>query len=143
MTAGSTARHVYLPAMPTFDVRNPATSKVIARVPDGTTNDAARAVLAASMMFPAWAATPPRQRGEILRRAYEFMVDDVERLAGLVTSETGKSEADARAEVRYAADFFRWYGEEAVRTEGTYGDAPAGGARTIVTHRPVGVSASR
>ena len=80
-------------------------------------------------------------RAEVLRRAYEAIVADTERLAALITSENGKSDADARAEVAYAAEFFRWFSEEAVRTEGGYGVSPAGGTRTIVTHRPVGVAA--
>jgi len=125
----------------TFDVHDPATKAVIASVPDGTVADATAAVDAAARAFPSWAATAPRARAEVLRRAFELIVADTDRLAALITSENGKSDADARAEVAYAAEFFRWFGEEAVRTEGAYGESPAGGTRTIVTHRPVGVAA--
>lgn len=125
----------------TFAVHDPATKAVIAEVPDGRAAEATAAVDAAALAFPAWAATSPRQRAEFLRRAYELMVADTDRLAALITSENGKSDADARAEVAYAADFFRWFGEEAVRTEGSYGSSPAGGTRTIVTQRPVGIAA--
>jgi succinate-semialdehyde dehydrogenase/glutarate-semialdehyde dehydrogenase len=125
----------------TFEVHDPATRAVIAEVSDGTVHEATSAVEAAANAFPAWAATPPRVRAEILRRAFELVVADTERLAGLITLENGKTDADARAEVAYAAEFFRWFSEEAVRPEGEYGSSPAGGTRTIVTHKPVGVAA--
>ncbi|WP_454853034.1 NAD-dependent succinate-semialdehyde dehydrogenase [Promicromonospora soli] len=125
----------------TFNVLNPATGEQIAEVADGTAEDATRAVTTAAEALRAWAATPPRARAEVLRRCYELVVADTDRLAGLICAENGKSVADARAEVGYAAEFFRWFSEEAVRPEGSYGEAPAGGARTIVTHRPVGVAA--
>jgi succinate-semialdehyde dehydrogenase / glutarate-semialdehyde dehydrogenase len=125
----------------TFQVHNPATTEVIAEVQDGTSVDATAAVDAAAAAFPAWAATAPRVRAEVLRRAFELIVADTERLAALINTENGKSLEDARAEVGYAAEFFRWFSEEAVRTEGEYGVSPAGGTRTIVTHRPVGVAA--
>lgn len=125
----------------TFDVDDPATGAVLAEVSAGTADDATRAVDAAAAAFTEWAATPPRARAEILRRSYELIVAGTDRLAGLICAENGKSMADARAEVTYAAEFFRWFSEEAVRSEGGYGEAPAGGARTIVTHRPVGVAA--
>jgi len=125
----------------TFAVRNPATTEVIARVADGTAVEARAAVDAAASAFPSWAATAPRVRAEVLRRAYELIVADTDHLAALIHSENGKSLDDARAEVAYAAEFFRWFSEEAVRTEGSYGESPAGGTRTIVTHKPVGVAA--
>jgi succinate-semialdehyde dehydrogenase/glutarate-semialdehyde dehydrogenase len=125
----------------TFPVFDPATGLVIADVSDGTAVDASAAVDAAAAAFPGWAATAPRERAEILRRAYELMVVDRDRLTNLICSENGKPRADARAEVDYAAEFFRWFGEEAVRTEGGYGINPAGTAHTVVTHRPVGVAA--
>lgn len=125
----------------TFAVRNPATTEVIAQVADGTGVEARAAVDAAAAAFPAWAATAPRARAEVLRRAFELIVADTEHLAALIHSENGKSLEDARAEVAYAAEFFRWFSEETVRTEGSYGESPAGGTRTIVTHRPVGVAA--
>ncbi len=125
----------------TFPVDDPATSAVIAEVSDGGLHEATAAVDAASEAFRDWAATPSRLRADILRRAYELMLEDSDRLSALICAENGKSRADARAEVTYAAEFFRWYAEEAVRTDGSYGASPSGGARTIVTHRPVGVAA--
>ncbi|NUR79399.1 MAG: NAD-dependent succinate-semialdehyde dehydrogenase [Dermatophilaceae bacterium] len=125
----------------TFDVLDPATGSVIGTVVDATPVDASRAVDAAAAAFPAWSSLPPRSRAEVLRRCYDLMVRDSERLTALITAENGKSVADARAEDVYAAEFFRWYSEEAVRGEGSYGEAPAGGARTLVTHVPVGVAA--
>ncbi len=86
-------------------------------------------------------ACPARERSEVLRRCFELMVRDADRLTDLIAVENGKPCADARSEVLYAAEFFRWFAEEAVRTDGSYGAAPAGGTRTIVTHRPVGVAA--
>jgi succinate-semialdehyde dehydrogenase/glutarate-semialdehyde dehydrogenase len=125
----------------TFPVHDPATGALVAEVADGGVADAAAAVDAAAAALPGWAATPPRERSEVLRRAWALMVAATDRLAGLMAWENGKALADARAEVAYAAEFFRWFAEEAVRTEGGYGPAPAGGTRTIVTHRPVGVAA--
>ncbi|MBM0126981.1 NAD-dependent succinate-semialdehyde dehydrogenase [Pimelobacter simplex] len=125
----------------TFEVHDPATGAVIDTVADGTVADATAAVDAAAAAFPGWAATPARARAEILRRCYDLMIRDADLLTGLIASENGKSVADARAEVNYAAEFFRWFSEEAVRGEGTYGDAPAGNAKTLVTYAPVGVAA--
>jgi succinate-semialdehyde dehydrogenase/glutarate-semialdehyde dehydrogenase len=130
-----------LGAAATFEVHDPATRDVIAHVADGTALEADSAVSAAARAFPGWAATAPRARAEILRRAYELIVADLDRLAALITLENGKSDADARGEVLYAAEFFRWFSEEAVRTDGDYGSSPAGGTRTVVTARPVGVAA--
>lgn len=130
-----------LGAAATFAVQDPATLEVVADVADGSAVDAVAAVDAASRALPVWAATAPRERAEILRRAFELIVADTDRLAALIATENGKCQADAHAEVAYAAEFFRWFGEEAVRTEGEYGVAPGGGAHTIVTHRPVGVAA--
>ncbi|MBM7515243.1 NAD-dependent succinate-semialdehyde dehydrogenase [Nocardioides nitrophenolicus] len=125
----------------TFEVHDPATGAVIDTVADGTVADATAAVDAAAAAFPAWAATPARARAEILRRCYDLMIRDADLLTGLIAAENGKSVADARAEVTYAAEFFRWFSEEAVRGEGTYSDAPNGGVKTLVTHVPVGVAA--
>ena len=125
----------------TFDVVDPASNAVFARCTDATTEDAARAVDAASEALPTWSATPPRQRAELLRTLFDLMVGQAEELAVLISAENGKSLDDARAEVLYAAEFFRWFSEEAVRTEGGFGSSPAGGTRTIVTHRPIGVVA--
>lgn len=125
----------------TFDVCNPATGQVIEQVVDGTIESAVRAVDAAAAAFPSWAATPARKRAEILRRCHELMLRDADTLTTLIATENGKSAADARAEVEYAAEFYRWFSEEAVRGEGSYYDAPAGGSKTIVTYVPVGVAA--
>jgi succinate-semialdehyde dehydrogenase/glutarate-semialdehyde dehydrogenase len=124
----------------TFAVVDPATSTLLADVADGSVAQATAAVEAASAAFPAWAATAPRTRSEILRRAFELMLRDADQLTELISLENGKSLADARAEVGYAAEFFRWFSEEAVRTEGAYGESPIGDTRTVVTHRPVGVT---
>jgi len=125
----------------TFEVFNPATGQLIERVADGTVLDATRAVDAAHAAFTRWAGTPSRTRSEILRRCYDLMIRDADSLSCLIATENGKSIEDASAEVRYAAEFFRWFSEEAVRGEGSYGDAPGGGAKTLVTHVPVGVAA--
>lgn len=125
----------------TFQVDDPATGRTIAELPDATVADATAAVDAAARALPAWSAAPPRDRSETLRRAFDLMTARAADLAGLIAAESGKARADARAEVAYAADFLRWYAEEAVRDEGRYGPAPAGGARLVVTHRPVGVAA--
>ncbi|MEV6343102.1 NAD-dependent succinate-semialdehyde dehydrogenase [Actinoplanes sp. NPDC051851] len=124
-----------------FQVIDPATLEPIAEVADGDADDARRAVDAAASAFGAFSRTAPRTRSEILHRAYELMIRDRTELAKLITRENGKSFADAAGEVTYAAEFFRWFAEEAVRPGGEYGESPAGGTRTLVTHRPVGVAA--
>jgi len=123
----------------TFDVLDPADETVLATVADGTTDDVTAAVDAAHAALPGFAATPPRQRGEMLRRAFEAMTARADEFALLMTRENGKATADAKAELAYAAEFFRWFAEEAVRIDGDYRVAPAGGTRTIVTRQPVGV----
>ena len=125
----------------TFLVEDPASLRTIAEVSDGGAEHATAAVDAASAAFESWAATPPRARAEVLVRARDLMLRDAESLAELISAENGKSLADARAEVVYAAEFFRWYAEEGVRPHGDFGASPAGGTRTFVTHRPVGVAA--
>ncbi|GIE74882.1 NAD-dependent succinate-semialdehyde dehydrogenase [Actinoplanes philippinensis] len=125
----------------TFPVVDPATLVEIATVEDMDVPAALRAVDAAAGALRAWSTTPPRRRSEILHRAYELMIRDREFLAGLISRENGKSLSDAAGEVTYAAEFFRWFAEEAVRPGGDFGESPAGGARTLVTHRPVGVAA--
>ena len=125
----------------TFEVDDPGTGRVITAVSDATATDATAAVDSAYAALPAWRAASPRRRSEVLRAAFELMLADVDRLTELVMVENGKSEADARGEVVYAAEFFRWFAEEAVRTGGSYGESPAGGTRTVVTHRSVGVAA--
>ncbi|RYB92256.1 NAD-dependent succinate-semialdehyde dehydrogenase [Nocardioides glacieisoli] len=125
----------------TFAVQDPATLEVLDQVRDHDVSGARAAVDAAAAAFRAWAATSPRDRSDVLRRAYELMLRDREQLAALITAENGKSLVDAAGEVTYAAEFFRWFSEEAVRPGGEYGESPAGGTRTLVRHVPVGVAA--
>ncbi|MET0994199.1 MAG: NAD-dependent succinate-semialdehyde dehydrogenase [Mycobacterium sp.] len=125
----------------TFSLTDPSTGTEICAVASATPEDAVAAVDAAQRAFLPWSQLAPRKRSDVLRRAYELIVERVELLAKLISWENGKSLADARGEVLYSAEFFRWYAEEAVRSEGSYGESPAGGTRTIVTHKPVGVAA--
>ena len=122
---------------PVFD---PATGAVIAEVEIAGRDLCARAVDAAAAAQAGWAATAPRVRAEILRRAFELMTAESEDVARLITRENGKVLADARGEVAYAAEFFRWFSEEASRLAGDFRTAPNGDKRIIVTHQPVGVS---
>jgi len=124
----------------TFDVDDPATGDVIASVANGSVEDGLAAVAAASAALPAWAATPPRQRAERLRRTFELMTQRTDDFARLIVRENGKALSDARGEVAYAAEFFRWYAEEAVRAEGHVQTAPAGTNRILVLRQPIGVS---
>src|SRR6202451_1865694 len=103
----------------TFPVLDPATEEPLAEVADGTAADALDAVAAAQAALPGWAGPPPRQRAEILRRAFELMTERAEQFARLMSAENGKSLRDARGEAAYAAEFFRWCAEEAVRIEGS------------------------
>ena len=95
---------------------------------------------AAQDAFGPWAARKPRERAEILRKAYELIMRDADRLAKLITLENGKALPDSRSEVVYAAEFFRWYAEEAVRNIGEVSIAPSSGARILVHHRPAGLA---
>jgi succinate-semialdehyde dehydrogenase/glutarate-semialdehyde dehydrogenase len=122
----------------TTSVLDPATGDILATVADATARDGADAVLAATGAQAAWARTPARHRSEILRRAYELIIQDTERLATVMTLEMGKPLAEARGEVTYAAEFFRWFSEEAVRIGGDYGHTPDGASRAIVMSQPVG-----
>jgi succinate-semialdehyde dehydrogenase/glutarate-semialdehyde dehydrogenase len=124
----------------TFPVLDPATEEPLAEVADGTVSDALDAVGAAHAALPGWAATPPRQRAEILRKAFELMTSRSEAFARLMSAENGKSLRDARGEAAYAAEFFRWYAEEAVRIEGTLMRAPSGANRILTLRQPIGVS---
>ena len=105
----------------TFPVDNPATGEVITHVADGDSADATAAVGAAHAALAGWRDTPARTRSEALTRTYELMIRDRDRLAELVMAENGKPRADAIGEITYAAEFFRWYAEEAVRSGGDYG----------------------
>ena len=122
-----------------FDVLDPATGEVITTVADGGVSDALAAVDAADAAAEAWARTPPRERAEILRKAFELMTAEAEDYARLISLENGKALSDARSETAYAAEFFRWYAEEAVRIIGSYTTAPSGANRIVVTHQPVGI----
>ncbi|GAA4816680.1 NAD-dependent succinate-semialdehyde dehydrogenase [Nocardioides caeni] len=124
-----------------FVVDDPATGAVLAELPDAGPAEATAAVDAAAAALAGWSATSPRERAEVLRRSYDAMVAASAELTALIAAENGKSQADARAEVAYAAEFFRWYSEEAVRSDGDYSLAPSGAARTLVTQKPVGVAA--
>jgi succinate-semialdehyde dehydrogenase / glutarate-semialdehyde dehydrogenase len=124
----------------TLTVLNPATEDVLAEVADASPEDALEAVGAAARAFPSWAATPPRQRAECLRKAFELMTQRSEQLARLMVLENGKALRDARGEILYAAEFFRWYAEEAVRIDGHLSIAPSGANRIMVQRQPVGVS---
>jgi succinate-semialdehyde dehydrogenase/glutarate-semialdehyde dehydrogenase len=123
-----------------FDVIDPATEQVLTSVADGTVADAVAAVDAAAAALPAWGARAPRDRAEILRKAFEIMSAQKERIARLITLENGKALPDSRAEASYAAEFFRWYAEEAVRNIGQLSRAPSSGARILVQHKPAGVA---
>ena len=122
-----------------FDVTDPATGDVIAQVADGSVDDGLAAVAAAAEAGPGWAATPPRQRAEILRKAWQLMTDRVDEIATLISLENGKALVDAKGEAAYAAEFFRWYSEETVRIDGLVTTAPGGANRIMVVHQPVGV----
>jgi succinate-semialdehyde dehydrogenase / glutarate-semialdehyde dehydrogenase len=123
-----------------FDVIDPATEKTVASVASASVEDARAAVDAASTAMEGWAAKKPRERAEVLRKAFELIIRDTERFAKLMTIENGKALADSRAEVAYAAEFFRWYAEEAVRNIGEVSRAPSSGARIFVQHKPAGVA---
>jgi len=122
-----------------LEVINPATEEAIAQVSDAGLDDAHAAVDAAAAAGPAWAARAPRERGEILRRAFELIIAHREAIARLITLESGKALSEARGEATYAAEFLRWYSEEAVRAQGEIGTAPSGANRMIILRQPIGV----
>ena len=124
----------------TFDVADPSTGAVIATIADASPEDGMLALDAAAAAQDAWAATAPRVRGEILRKAFELVRANAEELALLMTLEMGKPLAEARGEVTYGGEFLRWFSEEAVRITGRYGLNPEGTGRMIVSQRPVGPS---
>jgi len=122
----------------TFPVRDPSTGAVLAEVADATPEDGIAALDAAVAAQDAWAATPPRQRSDLLRAAFDLVRDHAEDLAALMTLEMGKPLAEARGEVTYGGEFLRWFSEEAVRIGGDYRTNPEGTGRAIVLKRPVG-----
>jgi succinate-semialdehyde dehydrogenase/glutarate-semialdehyde dehydrogenase len=123
-----------------FTVTDPATGAAIADVADADVTDARAATDAAEKALPDWARRPPRERAEVLRRVFEAMTAHRDELAGLIVRENGKPLADARGEIAYAAEFFRWYSEEAVRSPGSLNLSPSGERRIMTSSRPVGVS---
>lgn len=125
----------------TFGVDDPATGHPVAEVTDCTVLDAHDAADAAASAQPVWAARAPADRADTLHRVHGLMLRESVRLADLIVLENGKSAADAEAEVHYAAQFFRWFAEEAVRGDGSYTTAPGGQSKTIVTRAPVGIAA--
>lgn len=123
-----------------IEVINPSTGEVLASVADATVKDGIESIEAASRAAAAWAATPPRKRAELLRACFERMMANAEWLAQLISLENGKALSDAKGEVAYAAEFFRWYAEEAVRLEGEISTSPSGANRIVVMYQPIGIS---
>ena len=123
-----------------IQVLDPATGAVFAEVASASVDDALSAVASAADALPAWSRTAPRERGEVLRRTFELMMQRQQSLAELIVRENGKAMNDAVSEVRYAAEFFRWYAEEAVRALGEVSRAPSGSNRILVQLQPIGVS---
>jgi succinate-semialdehyde dehydrogenase / glutarate-semialdehyde dehydrogenase len=121
-----------------LDVVDPADGSVLTDVADGSLADAVDALDAAVAAQADWAVTPPRERGEILRTAFGLITDRADQFAHLMSLEMGKTVAEARGEVGYGAEFFRWYSEEAVRIHGRWMQAPAGGSRLLTVKKPVG-----
>ncbi len=121
-------------------VYNPSTGEVIAEFQTAGEAQCDAALTAAHNAFPSWAKTAPRVRSEILRKAFEIMTAEADEIAKLVSMENGKVLSDAKGEVLYAAEFFRWFAEEAVRTPGDFRHSPSGDKRILVTHQPIGVS---
>ena len=123
-----------------IEVQDPATGEVITTVASASAKDALDAVQAAHQALRLWASRAPRERAEILRRAFDLMLKEKERLAELMTRENGKTLTESRGEVAYAAEFFRWFSEEAVRNIGSVSISPSGTNRILVEHQPIGVS---
>ncbi len=119
-------------------VEDPATGRPLCEIADATTEDALAALTAADEAQAAWAATAPRERSDILRRAFELIVERTEELAVLMSLEMGKALVEARAEVAYANDFLRWFSEEAVRIRGSYSVSPNGRSRLLTMRQAVG-----
>ncbi|MHA7292249.1 NAD-dependent succinate-semialdehyde dehydrogenase [Arthrobacter sp. HLT1-21] len=122
----------------TFDIEDPATGKTLLTIADASPADGMAALDAAAAAQDSWARTPPRERGEILRRAFDLVTARAEDFALLMTMEMGKPLAEARGEVTYGAEFLRWFSEEAVRATGRYSTSPDGKTRILVNKKPVG-----
>ena len=125
-------------AAETLEVEDPSTGEAIATIADATPEDAKAALDAACAVQQDWADTAPRERSEILRTAFELIMERIDDLALLMTLEMGKTVKESKAEITYAADFFRWFSEEAVRIEGRWSIAPPGGGRVLTMRQPVG-----
>ncbi|MFC3073382.1 NAD-dependent succinate-semialdehyde dehydrogenase [Shinella pollutisoli] len=123
-----------------IDVLDPSTEAVVASVANASVEDGIAAVDAAAAAAKDWAATAPRRRAEILRRAFELMTERADFLAAVISTENGKALSDAKGEVAYAAEFFRWYAEEAVRLAGDLGPSPSGAYNIMVQHEPIGIA---
>ena len=119
-------------------VEDPATGKTLAEIANANASDGLLALTAADEASESWAKVAPRERAEILRRAFEIVKSRSEEFATLISLEMGKPIAEARGEVTYGNEFLRWFSEEAVRISGRYGSSPEGTGRMLVTHRPVG-----
>ncbi len=124
----------------TLPVYDPSNNTVIAEVQIAGDKECDAAITAAYEAFPLWSKTAPRFRAEILRKAFELMIAESDHLARLVSMENGKVLSDAKGEIAYAAEFFRWFSEEAVRIAGDFRHSPSGDKRILVTHQPIGVS---
>jgi succinate-semialdehyde dehydrogenase/glutarate-semialdehyde dehydrogenase len=130
----------WLDGLSTIAVIDPSDNSIITDVAVASDEHCKAAIDAASTSFKSWSKTAPRVRAEILRKAYEIMVTEVDRLAKIITKENGKVLSDAKGEILYAAEFFRWFSEEAVRINGDFRIAPSGDKRILVTKQPIGVS---
>src|SRR5579884_696144 len=122
----------------TLAVEDPATGESLCEVADASADDAVAALDAAVQAGPEWAGHPPRERGEILRRAFEAIAGRADELALLMTLEMGKPLQESKAEIAYGAEFFRWFSEQAVRIDGRYAVAPNGQGRLLTMKQPVG-----
>ena len=123
-----------------FDVINPADETVITSVASASVDDAKAAINAAQNAFADWAGRTPRERSIVLRKAFDLMTERLDDFAKLIILENGKAYPDAIGEATYAAEFFRWFSEEAVRSDGMITHAPASGARIVVQHKPAGIA---
>src|ERR1700712_5784764 len=122
----------------TIAVEDPSTGEVLCEVADATAQDADAALQAAHDTFQDFRNMAPRERGDILRRAYDLMVERQDDLALLMTLEMGKPVSESLAEITYAANFFRWYSEEAVRINGRFTINENGKGRVLTLKQPIG-----
>jgi len=130
----------WVPGASTVAVTDPSDGSVITQVSIADDEQCEAAIAAADAVAVEWAATAPRFRSEILRKAFEIMTAEIEEIATLISRENGKAMPDARGEANYAAEFFRWFAEETVRTPGDFRMSPSGDKRILVTHQPIGLS---